>query len=120
MEPIAVKRRLGLSGLVAAGALALGAAMSAFQNEMPAMGARSTPSFVRHVEYDGNGNKVKPKHHPRHNAKRRSHYWRQYAERVMSTHRVLPDGTFQEDPRDDKYLHSQARWGRGLRKALAA
>lgn len=106
-----------LSMLMGAGALS--GAMRAFDNEMPALGSRRTPTFTRVVEYDGNGNKVRPKQHPKHNAKRRDWSWRRYADRVMSTHRVLPDGTFQEDPRDAKYLHSSALWGRGLRKALA-
>lgn len=116
--------RKSLLGAAAAallmGAGVLGGAMRAFDNEMPAFGSRRTPTFVAPVQYDGNGNKVKPKRHPNHNANRGSWGWKQYAERVMATHRYLPDGTFQEDPRDDKYLHSSARWGRGLRKALAA
>ena len=113
------KSLLGAAALsMMLGAGALSGAMRAFDNEMPALGSRRTPTFARVVQYDGNGKKVKPKKHPKHNAKR-DWSWRRYAERVMSTHRVLPDGTFQEDPRDAKYLHSSARWGRGLRKALA-
>lgn len=46
--------------------------------------------------------------------------WSDFAHKVMSTHRFKPDGSWNEDPRHDKYLHSHARAFRGLRKALAA
>ena len=39
---------------------------------------------------------------------------------VISTHRYKPDGSWNVDPRDGKYLHSHARAMRGLRAAIAA
>jgi hypothetical protein len=89
---------------------------------MPAMGQRYTPTFHERPapEYDGLGRKkARPSRPQVHNAKRRTREWRDYATKVVATHRVLPDGSFQEDPRDDKYLHSHARWGRDLRDMLA-
>jgi hypothetical protein len=88
------------------GSSLLGGAMRAFDNEMPAFGSRRTPTFAAPVEYDGNGNKVKPKRHPAHNANRKTREWRAYASRVTATH------SFNYDERDDKYLHSAARRAR--------
>ena len=45
--------------------------------------------------------------------KKHTREWQAYAAKVVATH------SFNEDPRDDKYLHSSQRWGRNLRKALA-
>jgi hypothetical protein len=109
---------MGLSKLAALG---LGAAMSAVNLMMPPIGGARRPAFVdRAPEYDGLGRKkriVPP--HP-YSRKRETRAWQQYREKVLSTHRQLPDGTWQVDPRDDKYLHSSQRWGRNLRKALSA
>lgn len=86
----------------------------------PQAGQRALTIYARPApEYDGLGRKKRRVEPTPSSDKRRSWEWRRYAERVLSTHRFLPDGTFQEDPRDDKYLHSAARWGRGFRKALA-
>jgi len=90
--------------------------MRAFDSEMPAFGSRRTPTFAAPVEYDGNGNKVKPKHHPNHGANRRTREWQQYALRVISTH----TSALREDPRDDKYLHASARRARAARKLILA
>jgi hypothetical protein len=86
---------MGMKGLIGAAGLALAASMSAFHYAMPAA-------------------KVRPKVHPRHNAKRDRGDWQAFRAKVLATH------SFNEDPRDDKYLHSSQRWGRSLRKALAA
>lgn len=96
--------------------IALGASMA-----MPRLGQQYTPTFAERAapEYDGLGRKKpRPIVGPNHNAKRRTAAWREYAAKVVSTHRVLPDGTWQDDPRDPKYLHSHARAMGGLRKAL--
>lgn len=108
---------MALSFLKAAAAsLMIGASLA-----MPPMGQRYAPLMERvGVEYDGNGNKVKPKAHPRHNARKFSRDWMEYRRKVMATHRDLPDGRRQIDPRDDKYLHSHARGMRALVKALDA
>lgn len=110
--------RKSLLGAAAAallmGSSILGGAMRAFDNEVPAFGSRRTPTFARPVQYDGNGNRVKPKLHPNHGANRRTRQWQEYAARVVATH------SFNEDPRDDKYLHSSARLARAERQILAA
>lgn len=112
--------RKSLLGAAAAallmGAGVLGGAMRAFDNEMPAFGSRRTPTFVRAVEYDGNGNKVKPKQHPNHGANRRTQQWQRYAARVIATH----TSALYEDQRDDKYLHASARRARAARKLVLA
>lgn len=98
----------------AAAALMVGASMA-----MPSMGQRYTPRFERSApDYNGDGKKVRAKTHPRHNARKFSRDWMAYRAKVMSTHRDLPDGRRQTDPRDDKYLHSHARGMRVLVKAL--
>jgi hypothetical protein len=107
--------------LLLAGAALAASAMVGFSNAMPPMGQRYTPRFERPApDYDGDGNKVKRKEHPRHNKKRRSYEWQKYAERVRATHTTDAFGNRQIDPRDDKYLHSHARAMRGLVRALDA
>jgi len=64
-------------------------------------------------EYDGLGRKKRRVEATPVSRKRRTRDWRAYAERVVATH------SFNVDPRDDKYLHSAARWGRSLRAALS-
>lgn len=96
-------------------ALALAAAMSAVNLTMPPVGGHSAPRFEdRTPEYDGLGRKkriVPPQPRSR---KRQTREWQDYRRRVLATH------SHNEDPRDDKYLHSHARVYRGMRKALAA
>jgi hypothetical protein len=101
-------------------ATALGAAMMVTGDMMPPIAGRRTPTFERSVEYDGAGRKKKAPVHPFHNAKRQWFGWSEFARKVMATHRDLPDGTGQDDPRNDKYLHSHPRSMRGLRAALAS
>lgn len=112
---------MSMKGLIGAAGLALAAGMSAFHYTMPAaMGSRSTPTFERQPVYDGDGKKVRPKVHPRHNAKRSRTDWAAFRAKVLATH------SFYQDPRDDKYLHSTARWARAeravadLRRAIEA
>jgi len=113
-----------LLGTLAGAALSLGGAMRGVQFAMPGMGARSTPTFSRRnaPEYDGLGRKKKRKVHPKHNA--RNDRWGgrgrvAFREAVERTHSVKRDGTYNEDPRDDKYLHSHARQMRAFRRSLA-
>ena len=101
------------------GAIALGLAgiMRGTQDAVPFM-ARPTPRFERsHIptEKDGYGRRIKPKKHPRHNAfqHRYSRAHQAFADKVRSTH----SNALLDDPRDDKYLHSHARWARQERAA---
>jgi hypothetical protein len=107
-----------MTSLMKALSMPIAAAMLATNMFAPAIGGRSTPRFVAAPHYDGDGKKMKPKTHPRHNAKRRSREWERYAEGVETTHSVDRFGKRQIDPRDDKYLHSHARAMRGLVRAL--
>jgi hypothetical protein len=108
----------GMAAALALGVMSLGGTSEAF-------GGRRAPLVEQRLapEYDGLGRK---KRRPR------THWKRGYGSRqmtpnersafkakVLSTHRVLPNGTWQEDPREAKYLHSHARAFRGLSKALA-
>jgi hypothetical protein len=107
----------------AAAAIAIG--VMSLGGTDPAFGGRQTPLIEQRLapDYDGLGRKKRrPRIHWRTGKGHRRMTPRERAAfkaKVMSTHRVLPDGTWQEDPRHDKYLHSHARAMRGLRRALA-
>lgn len=101
-----------MSRLAKAATTILAGAMLALQMEAPGLAARPTPTFA--VEYDGLGRKKLPPVHPKHNAKRRTKEWREYAARVVATHSDRPD------PRAAKYLHAHARQQRWLAGSLAA
>lgn len=105
-----------LAALAMAGALGMSSiagAMRSFDDFAPAMSgsARSTKA---QIDRDGIGRRVKPKSHPKHNAKRNSTAFDRFRRKVMATH------SFNDDPRDDKYLHSHARQMRALKRRLAA
>jgi len=113
---------MGLRNIFKGGiaALALGAAMTAFGQEFPSFGSRQTPTFLTTRERDGLGRRIKPKSHPNHNSRKRGREWAAFVEKVMLTHRYLPDGSLQRDPRDDKYLNSYARNMRAYKDQVAA
>lgn len=103
-------------GLMSAAALALSVgfhgAMRAFDVEMPAFSGH-TREVMAAIERDGLGRRLKPKSHPKHNARRQfERAFADFRKRVEATH------SDREDPRDDKYLHSYARQMRGLRRAI--
>jgi hypothetical protein len=109
-------KRVGFLGMAAAAmALGIGGAMRAFDSELPAFSG-AAPVYASVVaRRDGLGRRVKPKRHPKHNANREfSQRFSDFRARVEATH------SFNEDPRDGKYLHSHARQMRALRRALSA
>lgn len=99
---------MGLFSKVAG--LALASAMLAVGGAVPALDGHRAPTFeqAERPAYDGFGRKKPRPKQP--TVKGRDHRWRSYAAKVVSTH------SFNEDPRDDKYLHSHARRER-VRKA---
>lgn len=104
-----------MAGIGKIAALGLAAAMSSVNFTMPAIGGYRAPRFEDPApEYDGLGRKKRIVPPVPQSRKRQTRAWQDYAARVVATH------SHNEDPRDDKYLHSHARGYRGLRKALAA
>jgi hypothetical protein len=93
----------------------LGAAMLAIGGTMPPLRGQTAPTFEYRAPAprDGLGRR-KPRKSPPVSAKPRTHAWRTYAAKVVSTH------SDREDPRADKYLHSKARAARAARRAMAA